>query len=465
MEERLTELYQGVAVHATADREHMAALELLALVMLADSHLGDDELGVLRELTEDWRGTAFSFEQYLGPAMAKARQAWADDTVDRAARRRSTPGSPAACCAWRCSRPPARSPASTTRSPPRRARLPRRHRRPLRLIVDPRGSSEGAADATATRSRPARSGRIVDVGEAGVAEQARRRPAPWSAPISSTSQPPGRTRPGAAATMRADGVEPVGAGEQRAVRLPVAHRRRRRRASRRRRTAGWRRRGRARRRPGSASNHDPAAMRTLAPARPMPARLARATSRASATTSVSHTVTPSTGSSAASDSPMAPEPVPRSATRDRAGGSARASSMATPATTSVSGRGISTRRSTAGRGGGSSSGRARRPAARRRGGGRPSRRGGRPSARVAGSSSTSSSAVGAAGHLAQPPRRRLARRRARSVSASSCAPRRPCRAGHAVSRRRRAGGPARRRRGRRRRRRGRRPGRRRAGRS
>ena len=48
MEERLSELYHGVAVHATADREHMAALELLALVMLADSHLGDDEIGVLR---------------------------------------------------------------------------------------------------------------------------------------------------------------------------------------------------------------------------------------------------------------------------------------------------------------------------------------------------------------------------------------------------------------------------------
>jgi uncharacterized tellurite resistance protein B-like protein len=81
MEERLSELYQGVAVHATADREHMAALELLALVMLADSHLGDGEIGVLRELTEDWRGMAFSFEQYLGPAMAKARRAYRDDAV------------------------------------------------------------------------------------------------------------------------------------------------------------------------------------------------------------------------------------------------------------------------------------------------------------------------------------------------------------------------------------------------
>ncbi len=81
MEDRLSDLYEGVAVHATADREHMAALELLALVMLADHHLGDDELGVLRELSEDWRGAAFSFEQYLGPAMAAARQAWAKNEV------------------------------------------------------------------------------------------------------------------------------------------------------------------------------------------------------------------------------------------------------------------------------------------------------------------------------------------------------------------------------------------------
>ena len=81
MDERLTELYQGVAVHATADREHMAALELLAVVMLADQHIGDDELDVLKELTEDWRGTAFSVDQYLGQAIATARSAWANDTV------------------------------------------------------------------------------------------------------------------------------------------------------------------------------------------------------------------------------------------------------------------------------------------------------------------------------------------------------------------------------------------------
>ena len=50
--------------------------------MVADRHLSDDELGVLRELTEDWRGTAFSFDQYLGPAMATARKACADGTVN-----------------------------------------------------------------------------------------------------------------------------------------------------------------------------------------------------------------------------------------------------------------------------------------------------------------------------------------------------------------------------------------------
>lgn len=81
MEERLTELYQGVAVHATADREHMAALELLAVVMLADHRVGDAELDVLKELTEDWRGTAFSVDQYLGQAVATARNARARGTV------------------------------------------------------------------------------------------------------------------------------------------------------------------------------------------------------------------------------------------------------------------------------------------------------------------------------------------------------------------------------------------------
>ena len=59
-----------------------------------------------------------------------------------------------------------------------------------------------------------------------------------------------------------------------------------------------------------------------------PAALARATSRASHERSVIHTVTPSIGNSAASDRPMAPLPVPRSA-QTIGGGSDRASSSAT----------------------------------------------------------------------------------------------------------------------------------------
>lgn len=79
--ERLKELYAGVAVHATADREHMAALELLALIMIADRTLDDDEIVTLRELSADWRGEDFTFEEYLGPAIAKARAAQRSGTT------------------------------------------------------------------------------------------------------------------------------------------------------------------------------------------------------------------------------------------------------------------------------------------------------------------------------------------------------------------------------------------------
>ena len=81
MNERLSELYHGVAVHATADREHMAALELLALVMLADRHVDQSEVDTIRSISEDWRGGAFSFDQYLGPAVARAREAVEQDGV------------------------------------------------------------------------------------------------------------------------------------------------------------------------------------------------------------------------------------------------------------------------------------------------------------------------------------------------------------------------------------------------
>lgn len=80
-DERLSELYRGVAVHATADREHQAALELLTLVMVADHHLRQEEIDTIREISEDWRGGAFSFDQYLGPAMARARDAVSHGTT------------------------------------------------------------------------------------------------------------------------------------------------------------------------------------------------------------------------------------------------------------------------------------------------------------------------------------------------------------------------------------------------
>lgn len=75
MNERLAELYRGVAVHATADAEHRAALELLTLVMLADDNIDDLEVDVVREISAEWRGEEFPFENYLRPAIETARRA------------------------------------------------------------------------------------------------------------------------------------------------------------------------------------------------------------------------------------------------------------------------------------------------------------------------------------------------------------------------------------------------------
>ena len=79
--DRLVELYQGVAVHATADREHQAALELLAMVMLADQNIADTEIAVVREISVEWRGGDLAFEDYLRPAIEEARQAIEGDLL------------------------------------------------------------------------------------------------------------------------------------------------------------------------------------------------------------------------------------------------------------------------------------------------------------------------------------------------------------------------------------------------
>ncbi len=75
MNDRLAELYRGVAVHATANAEHRAALELLTLVMLADDDINDTEIDAVREISAEWRGDDFPFEEYLRPAIESSRRA------------------------------------------------------------------------------------------------------------------------------------------------------------------------------------------------------------------------------------------------------------------------------------------------------------------------------------------------------------------------------------------------------
>lgn len=81
MNDRLLDLYRGVAVHATADLEHTAALELLALVMAADRSLSQAEIDAIRDISDDWREGDFTFDKYLGPAIVRAQDAIAEDRV------------------------------------------------------------------------------------------------------------------------------------------------------------------------------------------------------------------------------------------------------------------------------------------------------------------------------------------------------------------------------------------------
>ena len=84
MSTQLKDLYDGISVHATADREHEAAVELLLLVMIAGRHIDSDELDEIRTISEDqgFETDTFSFDQYLGQAMAKVRAAVADGTSE-----------------------------------------------------------------------------------------------------------------------------------------------------------------------------------------------------------------------------------------------------------------------------------------------------------------------------------------------------------------------------------------------
>ena len=81
MNDRLHELYRGVAVHANADLEHTAALELLALVMAADRNLDQAEIDAIKDISDDWRDGDFTFDKYLGPAVKRAQDAITNDSV------------------------------------------------------------------------------------------------------------------------------------------------------------------------------------------------------------------------------------------------------------------------------------------------------------------------------------------------------------------------------------------------
>lgn len=77
MHEALRDLYRGVAVHATQDDEHAAALEILILVMRADGKLRIDEGDEIETISDDleWESDTFSLENRLGPAVARVRSA------------------------------------------------------------------------------------------------------------------------------------------------------------------------------------------------------------------------------------------------------------------------------------------------------------------------------------------------------------------------------------------------------
>ena len=84
MNHRLRDLYSHLSLHATANREHEAVVELLLLVMMADRHISEDELDEIRNISDDsgWESSTFSFDQYLGQAMAKVRTAVADHAIE-----------------------------------------------------------------------------------------------------------------------------------------------------------------------------------------------------------------------------------------------------------------------------------------------------------------------------------------------------------------------------------------------
>ena len=133
---------------------------------------------MLRELSEDWRGTAFSYEQYLGQAMATARDAWANNTVtelldsidsritSRVLRMALFSAARELVGADAERHPGGRHPAVRHRGavrlgPGQRGGFPSPQPRPTAAMVTHIPAQDHRTWPTATRSRPARSGRIA----------------------------------------------------------------------------------------------------------------------------------------------------------------------------------------------------------------------------------------------------------------------------------------------------------------
>lgn len=85
MLQRLKDLYSHVSVHATADREHEAAVELLLMVMTSDRRISEGELDEIRTISDEsgWESDTFSVDQYFGEAMAKVRAARTAGSLDQ----------------------------------------------------------------------------------------------------------------------------------------------------------------------------------------------------------------------------------------------------------------------------------------------------------------------------------------------------------------------------------------------
>ena len=345
MNHRLRDLYRHVSVHATADREHEAVIELLLLVMMADHHITDDEIDEIRDISDDsgWEIDDVLVRPVPRPGDGQGAHRRGRPRHRRAARRHRRPRHQHRAAPSLFSARPRRGRRRSRHRPGGRV-TPRSDRRPLRLSVRPTAGGRRRCGRGRRRSGSMRRRRSRPAARRAASATA----APWPVPISSTSQPPGATTGGARRRCARTSSRPSApansatCGSQSRTIGSTAGRRRRC-------TAGWRRRRRA----AAQRVGQRVEPRAVGEAHRWPrhARCRRGwPGRRRArrpTASVSHTSSRRRGpSSVASDSPIAPLPVPRSAQRDRARQRDEPAAIAASATSSVSGRGISTRRST-----------------------------------------------------------------------------------------------------------------------